>query len=110
MLLRSIVAFRVSMLLSLLLLASAPVRARAQQKFTTQVMLIPAFRGPDRGLAAKAADIVRGRIGGAFPRSELKVISGGDMDDWLRLSGFDESTVLTEGELKELAKKFRADE
>jgi tetratricopeptide (TPR) repeat protein len=110
MLLRSIVAFRVSMLLSLLLFALAPVRARAQQKFTTQVMIVPAFRGPDRGLAAKAADIVRGRIAGAFPRSELKVISGGDMDDWLRLSGFDESTVLTEGELKELAKKFRADE
>ncbi len=29
---------------------------------------------------------------------------------WLRLSGFDENPVLSEGELHELAKKFRADE
>jgi tetratricopeptide (TPR) repeat protein len=87
-----------------------PASARAQQKFTTQVMIVPVFRGLDRGLAAKASDIVRGRVAGAFPRSELRVISGGEIDDWLRLSGFDESTVLTEGELRELAKKFRADE
>jgi tetratricopeptide (TPR) repeat protein len=87
-----------------------PAGAWAQQKFTTQVMIVPAFRGPERGLAAKASDIVRGRVAGAFPKSELRVISSGDVDDWLRRSGFDESTVLTEGELRELAKKFRADE
>jgi len=84
--------------------------AWAQQKFTTQVMIVPAFRGPERGLAAKASDIIRGRVAGAFPRSELRVISGGEIDDWLRLSGFDESTVLSEIELRELARKFRADE
>jgi tetratricopeptide (TPR) repeat protein len=87
-----------------------PAGAWAQQKFTTQVMIVPAFRGPERGLAAKASDIVRGRVSGAFPRSELRVISGGEIDDWLRLSGFDEATVLSEIELRELAKKFRADE
>ncbi|HSU98247.1 MAG TPA: hypothetical protein VLI40_13515, partial [Gemmatimonadaceae bacterium] len=110
MLLRSIVSFRSPILLSLLLLPLAPARLRAQQKFTTQVMIVPTFHGPERGLAAKASDIIRNRVAGAFPKSELRVISGGDMDDWLRLSGFDESTVLSEGELKELAKKFRADE
>jgi len=110
MLLRSIVSFRFPMLLSLLLLPLAPVAAWGQQKFTTQVMIVPTFHGPERGLAAKASDIIRNRVAGAFPKSELRVISGGDMDDWLRLSGFDESTVLSEGELKELAKKFRADE
>lgn len=94
----------------LLLLPLLPTGVLAQQKFTTQVMIVPAFNGPDRGLAAKAADIIRGRVAGAFPRSELRVISGGDVDDWLRRSGFDESTVLSEGELREIAKKFRADE
>jgi tetratricopeptide (TPR) repeat protein len=88
----------------------APAGARAQQRFTTQVMIVPAFRGADRGLAAKASDIVRSRVAGAFQRSELRVISGGDIDDWLRLSGFDDAAVLSEGELKELARKFRADE
>jgi tetratricopeptide (TPR) repeat protein len=87
-----------------------PAGAWAQQKFTTQVMIVPAFHGPERGLAAKASDIVRGRVSGSFPRSELRVISGGEIDDWLRLSGFDEGTVLSEIELRELAKKFRADE
>ena len=87
-----------------------PAGAWAQQKFTTQVMIVPAFHGPERGLAAKASDIVRGRVSGAFPRGELRVISGGEIDDWLRLSGFDEATVLSEIELRELAKKFRADE
>jgi tetratricopeptide (TPR) repeat protein len=87
-----------------------PAVGRAQQRFTTQVMIVPAFRGTDRGLAAKASDIVRSRVAGAFQRSELRVISGGDVDDWLRLSGFDDAAVLSEGELKELAKKFRADE
>ncbi|HTE46325.1 MAG TPA: hypothetical protein VK636_13820 [Gemmatimonadaceae bacterium] len=100
MLLRSTVA----------LVALAVATADAQQKFTTQVMIVPAFRAPDRGLGGRAGDVIRGRVAGSFPRSELRVISGGDMDDWLRRSGFDENVTLTEGELRELAKKFRADE
>ncbi|MEP6492906.1 MAG: hypothetical protein ABJF01_09535 [bacterium] len=100
MLLRSTVVF----------LALSAATAGAQQKYTTQVMIVPAFRGPDRGLGGKAGDIVRGRVAAAFPRGELRVVSGGDMDDWLRRSGFDENMTLTEGELRELAKKFRADE
>ena len=95
---------------TLALLAAASVPAAAQQRFTTQILIVPAFRGPDRGMAGKAGDIIRGRVAGAFPRRELRVISGGDIDDWLRLSGFDENAVLTEGELRELARKFRADE
>ena len=95
-------------ILTLLTLVSVP--AGAQQKFTTQIMIVPAFGGPDRGLASKASDIVRNRVAGAFPRSELRVISGGDIDEWLRLSGFEENAVLTSGELGEMAKKFRADE
>jgi len=106
MLLRSIISQKGLVPILLLL----PAGAWAQQKFTTQVMIVPAFRGPERGLAAKASDIIRGRVAGAFPRSELRVISGGEIDDWLRLSGFDESTVLSEIELRELARKFRADE
>jgi len=93
-----------------LVLAFAAVRAGAQQRFTTQVLLVPAFAGPDRGVAARASDIVRGRVAAAFPRSELRVVSGGDLSDWLVKSGFDENAVLSDGELKEAAKKFRADE
>jgi len=88
----------------------AVASAGAQQKYTTQIMIVPAFKSSDRGLGGKVGDIVRGRVAGAFPKSELRVISGGDMDDWLRRSGFEENVVLSEGELKELAKKFRADE
>ncbi len=95
---------------SVVLLVSAAVAAGAQERFTTQVMVVPAFHGTDRGLAAKAADIVRGRVASAYQRQELRVISGGDIEDWLRRSGFDENTQLSDGELRELAKKFRADE
>lgn len=95
---------------SILGVALLPARAIGQQKFTTQVLIVPAFRGTDRGMSGKASDIVRSRVAGAFKRDELRVISGGDIDDWLRLSGFDENVVLSEGELKELARKFRADE
>jgi tetratricopeptide (TPR) repeat protein len=84
--------------------------APSQAKFTMQVLIVPAFLGSDRGAASRGADIVRSRVSGAFPKNELRVISGGDMDDWFRRSGFDENPALSDGELKEMARKFRADE
>ena len=57
-----------------------------QPKFTTQVLIVPAFLGSDRGAASRGADIVRSRVAGAFPKNELRVVSGGDMDDWFRRS------------------------
>jgi hypothetical protein len=84
--------------------------ASTQPKFTTQVLIVPAFLGADRGLASRGADIVRSRVAAAFPKGELRVISGGDMDDWFRRSGFEENPALSDGELKEMARKFRADE
>jgi len=99
------------LLRSLLVLGvSAVASAGAQQKFTTQIMVVPAFQSPDRGLGGKTGDIIRGRVAGAFPKSDLRVVSSGDIDDWLRRSGFEENVALSEGELRELAKKFRADE
>ena len=94
----------------LLLLALTAGTAGAQQRFTTQVLLVPAFAGPDRGAAGRASDIIRSRVAAAFPRGELRVVSGGDLSDWLYKSGFEENIVLSEGELKEAARKFRADE
>lgn len=91
-----------------LLCAFAPLGA--QQTFTTQIMVVPAFRGSDRGLGGKAADIIRDRVADAFPKRELRVVSGGDVDDWLRRSSFEENAQLSEGELKLLADQFRADE
>jgi tetratricopeptide (TPR) repeat protein len=82
----------------------------AQQQYTTQVMVVPAFRAADRGTGGKASDVIRGRIAGAFKKNELRVISGGDIDEWLRRSGFEENIVLSDGELRELAREFRADE
>ena len=98
--------FRSTVVLCLFALTTAG----GQQKFITQVMIVPAFRAPDRGIGGRASDVVRGRVADAFQRSELRVISGGDVDEWLRLSGFEENSVLTDGELREMAKKFRADE
>lgn len=83
--------------------------AEAQQKFTTQVLVLPVFRGPDRGMGGKVRDIIRGRISDAFPKSEVRLVAG-EVDNWLRLSGFEENAALSEAELKEMTKKFRADE
>src|SRR5262245_41726299 len=85
----------------MLLIVAAVATAGAQQRFTTQVMLVPAFHSSEKGWGGKAADIVRSRVGGGFPRSELKVVSDGDVDDWLRRSGFEQNAELTDGELKE---------
>src|SRR4029078_8051745 len=57
-----------------LLVVIACARVSAQQRFTTQILVVPAFQGSDRGMANKAADIIRGRVAGAFPRSELRVV------------------------------------
>src|SRR5262245_4717351 len=94
--------------LSILFIGAAS--AGAQQRLTTQGLVVPAFRGSERGLAARATDVIRGRVADAFPKNELRVVSAGDIDDWLRRSGFEENAVLSELELRELAKKFRADE
>jgi tetratricopeptide (TPR) repeat protein len=109
---RRLVAMPLRLILLLLTIASvlAPAELAAQQKFTTQILIVPAFRGADRGVAGKASDILRSRIAGTFRRDELRVVSGGDIDDWLRLSGFEQNAVLSEGEMKEMARKFRADE
>src|SRR5262249_55022653 len=93
-----------------LFLALIAVQAGAQQRFATQVLLVPAFAGPDRGLASRAGAVVRSRVAAAFPPGELRVVCGGDLDDWLFKSGFEKNIVLSEGELKEAARKFRADE
>jgi tetratricopeptide (TPR) repeat protein len=98
---------RSTFVLALVAVATAGAQ---QQRFTTQVMIVPAFASADRGAGGKAADIVRDRVAGAFSRNDLRVISNGDVDEWLRRSGFEENVALSEGELKELAKKFRADE
>jgi tetratricopeptide (TPR) repeat protein len=90
--------------------AWAQASGDAQATFTTQVMIVPAFYGTDRGAAGRGADILRSRIAAGFAKNELRVISSGDMDDWFRRSGFDENPALSEGELKEMARKFRADE
>jgi tetratricopeptide (TPR) repeat protein len=90
--------------------AQAAKDPAAQPRFTTQVLIVPAFLGSDRSAAGRSADIVRSRLAAAFPKGELRVISGGDMDDWFRRSGFDENPALSDGELKEMARKFRADE
>ncbi|HEY6220725.1 MAG TPA: tetratricopeptide repeat protein, partial [Gemmatimonadaceae bacterium] len=84
--------------------------AAAQGTFTTQVMFVPVFEGADRPAAHHASDLVRNRIAGAFPKSELRMISGRQVSDWLQLSGIDDNIILSETELKELARKYRADE
>ncbi len=88
----------------------AAVAVEAQEQYTTQVMLVPAFGAPDRGLGGKAGDIVRDKVADAFRKGELRVVSGGDVDEWLRRSGFEENVALSEGEMHELAMHFRADE
>lgn len=99
---------RLRVLLPLCLCAISTVGA--QERFVTQYLVVPTFAGADRHLASRAADIVRDRVADAFPKSELRVTSRSDISQWLRLSGFDAATQLSEAELRELATKFRSDE
>jgi tetratricopeptide (TPR) repeat protein len=97
-------------LLALLLIAFAPPSLPGQDKFVTQVLIVPTFQSEDMGRAHKAADIVRDRVKDAFQRDELRVVSAGDIADWLHRSGLDEDMPLTAGELLAVAREFRADE
>ena len=94
----------------LLTLLAIPFVLGAQESFTQQVLVVPVFEGADRPAAHHASDLVRNRIAAAFPRSELRVISGREVSNWLKLSGIDDNIILSEAELRELARKYRADE
>jgi tetratricopeptide (TPR) repeat protein len=97
-------------LVALILFVVAAPSLSAQDKFVTQVLIVPTFQSEDMGRAHKAADIVRDRVNGAFSRDELRVVSAGDIADWLHRSGLDEDMPLTAGELLAVAREFRADE
>jgi tetratricopeptide (TPR) repeat protein len=85
-------------------------RLPAQDHFVTQVLLVPTFHGPDRGDAHKAGDIVRNRLADAFHNKGVRVISAGEVANWLVKSGYDEDMVLLPAERQEIAHHFRADE
>ena len=78
----------------LILLCAAASRLPAQERFVTQVLLVPTFHGPDVGIAHRAGDLVRNRIADAFHGRELDVISAGQVASWLQKSGYDEDMVL----------------
>lgn len=84
--------------------------AGAQERFTTQVVIVPVFAGKERRLANTAGDIVRRRLAGAFPKAELRVVSEGDMEGWMRELGFERDDILNDAELRVMARYFRADE
>jgi len=75
----------------------------ALQPYTTQIMIVPVFRGRIVVLANKASDIIRSRVAGASRRMNCASISAGAFDEWLRRSGFEQNTALSDGELRELA-------
>ncbi|HVB30383.1 MAG TPA: hypothetical protein VNE60_02530 [Gemmatimonadaceae bacterium] len=98
--------FRALILASLC--CAAPLAA--QSRFPAQVLIVPTFHGPDRGQAHRAADLVRNRVADAFSRRELRVVSAGDVADWLEKSGFDEDSTFLPSEARDIARHFRADE
>lgn len=99
--------YRVSLLFALLMVA---VPLHAQDRFVTQVLIVPVFHGPDRGDAHRAADLVRNRVADAFHNKGLRVVSAGDVASWLEKSGFTEDMVLHAAEQEAEARHFRADE
>ena len=82
----------------------------AQDRFVTQILMVPTFHGPDVGDAHRAADIVRNRVADAFHDRNVRMVSAGDIAKWLEKSGFDEDMVLLPPEREAVARHFRADE
>ncbi len=91
-----------------MLILAAPLRA--QDRFVTQILMVPTFHGPNRDAAHEAADIVRNRVADAFHNKGLRVISAGSVAHWLEQSGFNEDMGLMPSEREALARHFRADE
>jgi tetratricopeptide (TPR) repeat protein len=92
----------------LCLLAATPLAA--QEKFVTQILMVPTFHGPNRDAAHDAADIVRNRVADAFHNKGLQVISATSVANWLEKSGFNEDMTLLPDEQQAVARHFRADE
>lgn len=98
---------RAALIAGLLMLA-APLRA--QDKFVTQILMVPTFRGADRDAAHEAADIVRNRVADAFHNKGLRVVSAGSVENWLEKSGYNEDMPLLPAEREMVARHFRTDE
>ena len=94
------------------LLFFAPlVRVAAQEgDFVRQTLLVTTFEAEDRELGRDVADELREAIDDLYSRDDLDVVDGGEIRRALVGSSYDPDTVLTPGDRRILARKFRADE
>ncbi|MDQ6830434.1 MAG: hypothetical protein M3081_16365, partial [Gemmatimonadota bacterium] len=93
---------------SLFCVSAKPVSA--QQEFTKQVLLIPDFEGPNRGLARKAADVVRSQTERGSNKREVEIVDHGDVEQTLEKSGFNTDSMINPSVRRTLIQRFRADE
>ncbi len=92
------------------LFCGSATRVLAQQEFTKQMLLIPDFEGPNRGLAKKAADVVRSQMARGSNKREVEIVDQGDVETMLEKSGFNTDSSVMPSVRKTLIQRFRADE
>lgn len=73
-------------------------------------VLVPVFKGSEKGLGVLAADAVRSRIGNEFPFKQVYVLPKTEINQYLEASGFPIAEPLQAHDARALANLMRADE
>ncbi|HEX6057490.1 MAG TPA: tetratricopeptide repeat protein [Gemmatimonadaceae bacterium] len=89
---------------------SAAPAAAQDAEFVRQTLLVTTFEADDRRLGREVADELRDAVDDLHDRDELDVVDGNEIRRALVNSSYDPDTVLTPGDRRILARKFRADE
>jgi tetratricopeptide (TPR) repeat protein len=92
------------------LFAAPSVTFAQRNEFTTQIVMVPPLRSPQRGMGVKAADIIRSRLNDAHSKRELRSVSKGDLNNFLEASSYRPDTALAPPEERAVSKHFRVDE
>jgi tetratricopeptide (TPR) repeat protein len=87
----------------------SPTKASAQE-FVTQRLLVHTFEGPRGDLGRRAGDEVSNAIDDGHKGQNLIVVERDEMLRQLEKSGFNTDTVLMASEMRDMTRRYRADE
>ena len=73
-------------------------------------VMVPVFKGTEKGLGVQAADVVRSKISSDFPFKQVYVLPKTDLNATLEASGFSTTEALAAHDARALATLLRADE
>jgi len=87
-----------------------PTTASAQEEFVRQRLLVHTFDGPRGSLGRRVGDEISSAIDDGAKGRDLIVVDRDEMLRQLEKSGFNPDSVLLESEMRDMTRRYRADE